>query len=129
MKESIKYLLNKIKLIGGLANNHDVFVVIMIILVSLASFGLGRLSKSEENKQPLQIIPSQNEALIGDFPEFNGLEQIQIGKYVASKSGKKYHLPWCSGAQRIKESNKIWFDSKNEAEKAGYQPAGNCKGI
>lgn len=50
-------------------------------------------------------------------------------RYVASKNGTKYHLPTCSGAKRIKEENKIWFDSKTEAEQAGYEPAKNCKGI
>lgn len=51
------------------------------------------------------------------------------GLYVASKNGAKYHLPTCSSAKRIKEENKIWFNSKQEAEKAGYEPAKNCKGI
>jgi hypothetical protein len=51
------------------------------------------------------------------------------GSFVASKSGKAYHLPWCSGAKRIKEENKIWFQTKEEAEKAGYHPAGNCEGL
>ncbi len=55
-----------------------------------------------------------------------GAEQ---GKYVASKKGTKYHLPWCGGAKQITEANKIWFVSKEDAEKAGYTPASNCKGI
>ncbi len=49
--------------------------------------------------------------------------------YVASKSGTKYHLPTCAGAKSIVEANKVWFSTKEEAEKAGYTPAGNCKGI
>jgi len=51
------------------------------------------------------------------------------GKYVASKNGSKYHFPWCSGATRMKEENKIWFETKEAAEKAGYGPAANCKGL
>ena len=51
------------------------------------------------------------------------------GQYVASKNGTKYHLPWCSGAKRIGEANKIWFATKEAAEKAGYTPAANCRGI
>lgn len=51
------------------------------------------------------------------------------GKYVGSKSGKRYHLPSCPGAKRIKEENKVWFESKEAAEKAGYSPAANCQGI
>ena len=55
--------------------------------------------------------------------------EVTEGSYVASKSGTKYHLPWCGGAQRIKEENKVWFKTKEDAEKAGYTPAANCKGI
>ncbi|MBU1557708.1 hypothetical protein KKC45_01995 [Patescibacteria group bacterium] len=122
MRESIRYLLNKIKLIGEALENKDVFVVLLIVLTSFTSFGLGRLSKIDELKTPLQI---NNSALV---QEAIGNKEI-IGKYVASKSGSKYHLPWCSGAQTISEKNKIWFENKEEAESRGYTPAKNCKGI
>jgi hypothetical protein len=58
-----------------------------------------------------------------------GAATSQDGRYVASKNGSAYHLPWCSGAARIKEENKIWFATKEEAEAAGYRAASNCKGI
>jgi hypothetical protein len=85
------------------------------------------LSKIDENKKSLQIENFvENTALIGDFsPENNNIK----GNYVASKTGSKYHLPWCSGAQTIKEENKIWFETKEEAESRGYSPAKNCKGL
>jgi len=51
------------------------------------------------------------------------------GTLVASKNGTVYHFPWCSGAQRINEENKIWFTSQEEAQAAGYRPAANCKGL
>lgn len=51
------------------------------------------------------------------------------GHYVASKNGEAYYLPWCSGVTRIKEENKVWFTSKEEAEARGYRPAKTCKGI
>ncbi len=53
----------------------------------------------------------------------------ELGNYVASKKGIKYHLPWCPGAKQISSKNKIWFASKEEAQLAGYQPASNCKGL
>jgi methylphosphotriester-DNA--protein-cysteine methyltransferase len=56
-------------------------------------------------------------------------EKASGGRIVASKTGAKYHLPWCSGAQTMKEENKIWFDSPEEARAAGYTPAANCKGL
>jgi methylphosphotriester-DNA--protein-cysteine methyltransferase len=48
---------------------------------------------------------------------------------VASKSGTKYHLPTCPGAKQIKSTNLITFNSKQEAEAAGYTPASNCPGL
>lgn len=124
--KSIRYLTSKIKLTTSFLNKTDTFIILIIILTSSASFGLGRLSKIEEGKTPLYVgNNTQNIALVA---ENNGPEAIK-GKYVASVSGSKYHLPWCSGAQTISEKNKIWFNSKEEAESRGYQPAKNCKGI
>ena len=106
----------------------DGFIIIVIILVACASFGLGRLSMFYGQKGALEIV----------YPEENGAEEqtglvlgaeATGGQYVASKSGSKYHFPWCAGAQSIKEENKIWFDSKEEAMAAGYAPAANCKGL
>jgi hypothetical protein len=79
--------------------------------VSRASIGSsGLVEDSEREPETTQAVASE-------------------GSYVASKSGEKYHLPWCSGAQHIKEENKVWFKTKAEAEAAGYTPAANCKGI
>jgi hypothetical protein len=49
--------------------------------------------------------------------------------FIGSKNSDIYHLPECSGAKRIKEENKKCFESKEEAEKAGYRPAQNCPGL
>ena len=43
------------------------------------------------------------------------------GKYIASKTGVKYHVPKCDWAKRIKKSNAVWFNSKEAAKKAGYK--------
>ena len=51
------------------------------------------------------------------------------GKYVGSKNGTKYHIPYCPGAKQMKEENKVWFASKEEAASRGYSPAANCPGI
>lgn len=44
---------------------------------------------------------------------------------VGSKNSKVYHKPDCPHAKRILEKNKIWFDSKEEAESRGYR-VGKC---
>ena len=49
-------------------------------------------------------------------------------RVVVSKKSKTkvYHHTWCSGAARIKEENKLWFETSIAAEAAGYSLAGNC---
>lgn len=122
-------------------NKTDLFVAAVIFFVGLASFGLGRLSVLWPEKEPITIENYESALQPGSgqgiksygttvTPEGNANSESVIpnsrGRYVASKSGTRYHFPWCSGAQRIKEENKIWFQTKEEAEKAGYKPALNC---
>ena len=47
------------------------------------------------------------------------------GKYIASKTGAKFHAPKCDWAKRVKKKNAVWFNSKEEAKKAGYK-ADSC---
>jgi len=43
------------------------------------------------------------------------------GKYVGSKMGKTYHAPKCDWAKKIDSKNRVWFEDKAEAKKAGYK--------
>lgn len=108
----------------------DLILAAVIILVALISFGLGRLSKIRERKTPITIenlLPNQN---MGSTSAESAVQSTApAGQVVASKNGTKYHYPWCAGAQSIKEENKIYFSSIEEARKAGYTPASNCKGL
>lgn len=96
-------------------------VVIIVLLVGLASFGLGRLSALEEARPVVAI----REALAEAKPR----EMSIGGLIVASRRGSAYHYPWCSGAEAIAVQNRIWFSSEEAARKAGYAPAKNCKGL
>lgn len=144
---SIKESVNKIK---GLLytipqdTKYNFFIALLIILVGTASFGLGRLSVNDFNNAGIKIITPrdfQANALQGfeknDVQISSGEQTVpkelyvpdQGGEVVASKSGSKYHLPWCAGAKQIAEKNLITFASTDEARKAGYTPAANCKGL
>ncbi|MEK7066977.1 MAG: Ada metal-binding domain-containing protein [Patescibacteria group bacterium] len=46
------------------------------------------------------------------------------GEYVASKNGKTYYKTTCSN--RIKEENKIYFQSESDAQKSGFTPSKTC---
>lgn len=102
---------------------QDVLVVLMVVLASFLSFGLGYLSGLDAGKTA--------EIVVSDAIPDTTLEGAtsKVGEVVASKSGTKYYLPNCAGASRIAEANKIRFASAALARQAGYTPAANCPGI
>lgn len=129
-------------------NNKELYLSVVIIMVATISFGLGRLSKIREEKTPITI---EDRGLNANSPlstsnvdsaktsdknvtekmleqDFGNISQSQK-IFVASKNGKKYYYAWCESANVIKEQNRVWFATKEEAEKAGYQPAANCRGL
>ena len=52
---------------------------------------------------------------------------VTQGVYVGSVKSDKYHHPGCRHAENISPENEIWFNSKSEAQAAGYVPCGVCK--
>lgn len=135
MKDTITALKERVKRGLVALARADVLIFLIIALVGVAGFGLGRLSALEKGRTPVEILSSQggvSAASVGEFGGKNGEEtvaQTSGGLLVGSKNSNKYHFPWCPGAQRISEANKVWFSSKEEAAKAGYTPASNCKGL
>ncbi|MBI2522981.1 hypothetical protein HYW19_01190 [Candidatus Woesearchaeota archaeon] len=47
------------------------------------------------------------------------------GKYIASKTGTKFHSPKCDWGKKVKKINAVWFNTKEEAKEAGYK-ADDC---
>ncbi len=110
----------------------DISIVVLIILVGLSSFGLGRLSSLEKEQPPIVVEKTATAALAGDTTPMItrvGGAPNQKGLVFASKSGTKYYYPWCSGAARVKEENRKWFPSVALAKAAGLTPAANCPGL
>ena len=112
-----------------------VIYLLILVLSSSASFGLGILAGKDMAKGQGGGFEVQNVLGTSTLPAAavaapESAPQLPAGgQYVASKSGTRYYLPWCSGAKQIKEENKVWFTSKEDAESKGYTPAKNCKGI
>ena len=136
MGMSIQELSLKLK---GFFTNTEYMLVFLIIAVAGVSFYLGRMSIGETAASPtisvqkaslFETKTAQSQGITTTSTTATTAVPIQTtGSYVASKSGTKYHFPWCPGAKQIKEENKIWFNAKADAEKAGYTPASNCKGL
>jgi hypothetical protein len=125
LTEITKNCKSKTKLI-----ENELILATVIVLVAIIGFGLGRLSKIEERKTPI-TIDNLAAYVATDTPGALATEKVTNGgkTLVASKNGTKYHYVWCSGASTIKEENKVYFNTKEEAEAAGYKPASNCKGL
>jgi hypothetical protein len=136
------------KLKSWLADD-TIFIAILLVLIGVVSFGLGRLSVGEGSSGTAVATPrvqlvASSTVLVPKSPvasstvgQANGAAVITApvptsaskGPYVGSKSGSKYYLTSCSGAKRIKDANKVIFATKQDAAAAGYEPASNCPGI
>ena len=100
---------------------HEWGLVLIVFLVAMASFGLGRLSALEDARPPISVTQAPMAA--------NQQAMAPGGLLVAARSGSVYYYPWCAGASRILPQNQRWCQSEEAARKAGYAPAKNCKGL
>ena len=111
--------------------NDVYFYTLLIMLVSVLSFGLGRMSMQEVTsvQQPQVVLTKQPAAAVASDPSVAVEKPVvaSTATLVASKNGTKYHLLTCPGAKQMNEENKIYFNSVAEAKAAGYTPAANCK--
>ncbi len=96
-------------------------VGIIVMLVGLGSFGLGRLSVVETPQGPVTLLEASSS------PE---TPQIPLGgQLVAARTGTVYYYPWCAGAAKITPEKQVWFPTEAAAQKAGFRAAKNCKGL
>ena len=122
----------------------DIIVIIIVILVGLGSFKLGRLSK-ENGSSGLKILP----AVAVEYPNQietqsasailsqNSLEtniktspiiSNPTGKtFFASNRGTKYYTISCYAGKTIKQENRVYFTTGEEAQKAGYELSSSCR--
>ncbi len=128
--------LSKISLFwNNLIESRYFYLILLILLMSL-SFLLGRISLLSDRAQNVRIIGSGEDIKtetknikVQSAEVLGASTQADTGQVVASKSGTKYHYPWCAGAKQISEKNKIIFKSISDARAKGYTPATNCKGL
>lgn len=130
--------MEKIKRFLGSEDSKDILTVIILILVGLGSFGLGRLStrgqseglKIEYTKPIISLeanIPTNPVNQPEEPKEVQVVKKTTIKTFFASKRGSKYYSASCSGGKTIKPENKIYFSSEAEAEGAGYELSSTCR--
>ncbi len=111
----------------------DILVVIIVILVGLGSFELGRLSKEngssgikiEYSDQSLMRAGNQPASVIS-AAEYNSNRNSAGKNFFASSRGSKYYTISCSAGKTIKQENRLYFATAEEAERAGYTASSSC---
>lgn len=124
--------MGKIKYFLESDTGKDILIVIIIILIGLGSFELGRLSKNtpselkieyfDPNMQEMNFLQSINKNSILNQNIINP----SLKKYFASSRGSKYYSISCSTGKTIKQENRIYFATKEAAENAGYELSSAC---
>lgn len=111
--------------------SHQIFTIVMGFLV-ISGIGLsyGIYEREVARGGDLRVISTGGIDPSGisssSSSERTAGQSETSGSYLASRSGKYFYLPKCAGAKRIKEKNRVWFQSKEDATAHGYKPAGNC---
>ncbi len=118
--------------------NDQLFYGLVVILVGITSFGLGRASLFETVQIEPVIQMIEPITLTANAVNSNSSSTVQNNisqttntqkPFLASKNGTRYYLSSCSGAKRIKSENIVYFSTREAAESAGYTKAINCAGL
>jgi hypothetical protein len=133
--------MQKIKQFLESDKGKDILTVIIVILAGLGSFELGRLSK-ENNNYGIKIeYPNEQKAsaLLAVESYSNLLQNTRVSSNVktlndlndksffASSRGSKYYTASCSAGKTIKQENRIYFKTGEEAQMAGYTLSDSCR--
>jgi len=113
---------------------HGLFLGLCLLVVAGIGYNIGRIwaihNPQAADAQEANLSGLSNGSKSGDTGASAPIvTPTPIDpRVVASRAAgsKLYHHPWCSGAKRIKEANKLWFSTESEAIAAGYTLAANC---
>jgi len=122
-------------------NLNDILLTAGVVLMALAGFGAGQLFSFFPNNQPIIIqqpavspvdfvnfVNSANSSALTQPSAVKSEEEPTAQKMlVGSINSNKYHWPDCPSAKKIAPQNQIWFNSEDEAKKAGYVACGNFR--
>ena len=140
--------MQKIKLFLESEKGKNILIVLVLILASLGSFEIGRLSKDssssgvkiqypsqasnqareQDQNVPLTIESTKTAKITGNPQNINYSSNNNSKKnFFASNRGNKYYYSECSGGKTIKKENLIYFATGEEAERAGYELSSTCR--
>jgi hypothetical protein len=62
----------------------------------------------------------------GKSESANVVNRDPKGEYIGNRNSKIFHHSWCASVRKMSDSNKVRFESRNDAIKGGYRPCKNC---
>lgn len=117
---------------------EGLLLIMSAILIGGSAYLVGNMNALESNLSEIQVVYPDAIAVKSDTkleevsptdmsPSNNKEANLDTGKIVASKNGKRYYYPNCGGINRIKLENRIYFETKEQAEAKGLTLASGCK--
>jgi hypothetical protein len=108
---------------------HSLFGVVLwmslILFLGLVSFALGMKYEQQREAQRYPVTLGYSQHALNLWNKYQS-EKNKYQEYFASKSGKIVYPVGCSKGNRIKEENKIYFNSIEIAEQEGYREVEGC---
>lgn len=119
---------------------EGLLLIMSAILIGGSAYLIGNMNALESNLSEIQVVYPDAIAIKSDtkVEEIKSNEvssannqktNLATGNIVASKNGKRYYYPNCGGINRIKPENRIYFETKEQAEAKGLTLASGCKEI
>src|SRR3989338_3853881 len=125
--------MGKIKQFIESDRGKDILTILILILVGLGSFELGRLSEDSQNSGIKAEYSTQNTNIVSSIAETPKIPlkttktQIAGKNFVASNRGSKYYPVGCEAGKALKQENRIYFATREAAEAAGYELSSSCR--
>ena len=117
------------------SHQADTILAIAIVLITITSYNLGRISAFQSMKQSGAVVNDTQAADnivrrdAGQGSVVEVISQPRDPTVVVSKKSKSklYHFLDCPGAKNITIANRLTFPDEAAAIAAGYTLAGNCQ--
>lgn len=137
MGMSLKQNKQKIKSFGvKIGNRMFVWLISILIIMNLIlGFFLyfdQKKSYEIEFKTDIELLHKienyyKKDEKVSDLSVLDQFGMIKNGEIVVSRNGTKFYYLHCSGVNRIKDENKVYYNTEEEALSDGYKLATNCE--
>ena len=103
----------------------EAFWLTLIIFVAIGSFSLGMRHQRELFLKENPVYIKQDNRVISAWKNYI-LHKKTSAHFFASKNGTVYYPLACPSGDRVIEENRIYFETEDEAQNAGYKQSKRC---